>query len=112
MTTISNTSPGSPSKRFYAQALPAPARRLSPFGNATRAISEPPAGSSKTYHGMPDPSIKLLVEHVFRYLPPVNTSAMPPQQRHHSASVAAVKFRATHTIMHFPAFPDCTCIPH
>ena len=111
-TTIRNTTPASPAKRSYAQALAAPALPLSPFDNSTRAISEAPACNSKIYHSTADPLIKLVVEDPFGYLSPVNTRPMPPHNHHYPASVAAAKFRATHAPMHFTACLDSTRITH
>lgn len=39
MTPITNSTPGSPVKRSYSQALAVPARPSTPFGNTTRAIT-------------------------------------------------------------------------
>ena len=47
---IRQTTPARPCNRSYSQALAATGLPLTPFGNATRAISEPLAGSSETYH--------------------------------------------------------------
>ena len=111
-TPIRNPIPASPYKRSYAQTLAAAALPLSPFSTATTAISEPPTGSSKTYHSTAYPVIKLVVEDSYRYLPTVNNRPIPPHNAHHPASVAAAKFRVTHATLHFTACCDTTCITH
>lgn len=109
-TRIGYTTPASHSERSRAEALAASGLPLSYFGNSTRATSEPPAGSCKTYHNTADPAIKLVLVDPHRYLLPVNTRPMPPHNHHHPASVAAAQFRATDATMHFTACPDTTCI--
>ena len=53
-----------------------------------------------------------MVEDPYRYLPPVNTRHMPPQNPHHTASVGAATCHATHATIIFPPYLDSTCITH
>lgn len=104
------TTPASPIKRSYAQALAATALPFNTFGNSTSAIFEASAGNSKIDHSTAAPVINSVVEEPFRYLPTINTGLMPIYDPNEPASVAAANCYGPHAIGHDTACPDSTSI--